>query len=237
MKYFIYSLITITICLLIQTNAFAQDEETRVPTKYKYAVKFSPLSLLPLPLPSMQLGLEHKLKNERHAFQHELGALFPYPYHLFNNNFKRMGGFRATSGYRYYLNKPTHRFNFFTSAQYRLQYESWDLESWFSRDGGSYRQLIDYKKRVMSHGALALIGGNKKARYSNFLFEWEIGFGVKSRTVFNRGLPSDIVINNFDEGDFFPLLSDLFNPTNREDSNTNIIPLVHCALKFGFVIP
>lgn len=237
MKLPIYSFVTIFFCILMQANALGQDIEEETPfVGHRYAAKFSPFSLLPFPIASLQFGFEHKLKNQRHAFHHEIGALLPFPYYLNDGDFQGMGGFRAVSAYRYYINKPTTRFNFFTSSQYRLQYESWTLNDWFDRHDGSYRQLYNYKKKVMSHGFVATIGGNKKARYSNFFFEWEMGFGVKSRTTFNRGVPSDATISEFN-GAFFPLLDRIFTPTSAENEETIILPIILAAIRFGVVIP
>jgi hypothetical protein len=157
--------------LLIYLPSNAQEDDAFLEeasyTPPKMELKFSPLSILPLPISSIQFAFEHRLKNPRRTFQHELGILRPFPHHLINQgDVNKMGGFRWRTGYRYYLNEPRPKTNFFISGQYHTQYEQWNLTDWFDRFDGAFEQQFTYNKRVMSHGLLATAGFNLKAKRS-----------------------------------------------------------------------
>ena len=207
------------------------EEASYVPPKME--LKFSPLSILPLPISSIQFAFEHRLKNPRRAFQHELGILRPFPYHLINqNDVNKMGGFRWRTGYRYYLNEPRPKTNFFISGQYHTQFEQWNLTNWFDRFDGAYRQQFTYNKRVMSHGLLATTGFNLKAKRSRFGFELSASAGAKIRTVFNQNIPDDAT----GQSNNVIATNNQFAPQESEEATSNILPVVHLSVKLGFVI-
>lgn len=236
MKNNLILLLLLMVFLLTRFSSYSQEElvgeDIYVPPKME--LKFSPLSILPLPISSIQFAFEHRLKNNRRSLQHELGILRPFPYHLINDNtVNNMGGFRWRTGYRYYLNNPRPKSNFFVSGQYHTQYEKWNLTNWVDRLDGAFEQKYTYNKQVMSHGLLATAGFNLKARNSRFGFELSASAGAKTRTVFNQNLPDDVIGLNENNNNLF---GNQFTPHEAEEATTNVHPVVHLSVKLGFVI-
>jgi len=245
MKYLL-QFILLSICLLVSYSCLAQTEESPPPKEldklfggYAYPkmdLKFSPFSLMPLPLSSFQFAFEHRLKKPQHAFEHELGILMPYPYNANDNNtaFHRLAGFRWRTGYRYYFNEPSSGTNWFISPKYHFQYEIWNVSSWFERDGGAFQQFYKYDKQVISHGYLGTIGFNLRGKNNPITFELSTSIGAKSRKVINKDIPDDArpFANDF----FFIPLASQFNPIDSEITETTILPVMHFSLKVGVVL-
>jgi hypothetical protein len=197
----------------------------------KMALKFSPTSLYPLVNPSLQFAFEHRFEETR-AMQYELGVLLPYDIQFFER--LEGGGFRARVEYRKYLSEISRTGNFFIGGQYLFQEEFRPMSDWIWRADGGYEEFFEYKKNVMSHGALFVVGSNRTGRNGRrFLFEWSTAIGLRARTVFNNGLPSDATI----ESDaFFPFLEAMVNINSSEPAGTLIIPTMQFSLKFGAVL-
>ncbi len=222
--------------LFIRLFAFGQSNDTDtlenevIPAKLE--LKYAPFEMLPLPLPSFQWGIEHRLENPRHSFLHELGWLFPFPHNLFNSEYQDMQGIRLRSGYRHYLVEPRLGFNFYVSGTYTSQFETWDLQDWFDIDNGAYQRFFDYRKNVWSNGLVASVGSYRVGKFRKMSAEWELGIGGRVRSVFNKDVPSGATGTNVTNNPF----ANQFNPTEAERSISTFSPIFLFTFRMGFIL-
>ncbi len=211
----------------IETYDGEAIDSFRIP---KMTLLISPTSFLPLPLGAIQFGFEHRFDSPKNAMHHELGIF--HPMNLSYQSYYDLLGFRIRSGYRRYLPKPRRKGNLFVGTQYFFQYESWDLDGWFDRLGNSYQEYFIYEKKVVSNGLLAIFGGNRIAsKGRRFLIDWQVGLGMKYRTVDNKGVPDDA--EAVDERDF---LINVFLSDENEESGSLFLPTGHISFKFGYIL-
>ena len=95
----LFQIIIIIPFLLFHLSSNAQKDSLNIETVDAYTpskieLKFSPLSIFPLPTSSLQFALEHKLKNPQNALQHEIGYLRPFPHNILNSQYKNRNGLR-----------------------------------------------------------------------------------------------------------------------------------------------
>ncbi len=203
----------------------------------KVSIKYSPLSIVPMPLSSIQFAVEYRLK-EQNSIQGEIGAIIPFPYYLTANNlfgpsnFRSLNGLRLRGEYRFYRKGPQRKFNLFMGPQYFNQQEYWKLYDSFSRDNGNFFERLTYKKRVISNSFLFVFGGNRVGNNaSRFISEWSVGAGIRLRSIFNADIPSDVDIFSFPS----PFI-DAWNPIGYEQEGTYVLPSVQFALRFGGIV-
>ncbi len=205
----------------VDKNAFRTPE---------MSIFFTPTSMIPFPLSSLQFAFEKRFSNPKNAIHADLGYLLPLNPDTYSGPHD-MFGFRLRAAYRRYLVEPRRIGNFFISGQYFYQLESWNATGWFEFLDGEYRQQFDYTKNVSSNGLFVLFGAQRVGKYeSRFTMDWQVGLGARARTVVNKGVPEDG--DAIDNGDFLTI----FRLDDTENEKTQILPAFHTTFKIGYII-
>jgi len=149
--------------MLILQPVIAQEEgeeETSPFPVYRYPavfIKFSPLALMELPNPSLQVAVEYRIGWPMYL-QHELGWIMPMPGNTFFEEGNGFGGGKFKTEFRYYLEDeqgdnflPRRTYVAF-EGMYRVRV--FHREGWETMNNGSFSQwlvLEQYRHQAAFH--------------------------------------------------------------------------------------
>ncbi len=160
-------------------------------TRPQLAVTFVPTAFLNY-TPGIQFGVEIATKAEQ-SLNFEIGYLS-----LFDGRSESFKGYRWVGEYRFYnplKNKPK-RYNSYIGGQIHLKQTFLSGLGLFSRDNGSYTQMLDYRVTNTTSNALVVIGELFPIKKRWFL---DIAFraGIRFLDVRFKDVPTDAeIINN-----------------------------------------
>jgi hypothetical protein len=187
-----------------------------------YVVKLSPLALLELPHPSLQVAVEYRIAPHT-SLQHELGWLPPFPGSGLFDNGSHSFGFKAKSEARYYFEEIAHTYN-----RKQLQYLAFEVlyrsriirqESWYRFNGGSFSQWLEadqYRNQMAFHFKY---GRQIAFPRNDFIFmDYYAGLGLR------RYFARQQIVTQELHG----------TPDNLRDSYNFILPSLTLGLKIGF---
>ena len=221
----------IVLFLFLFCPLLLKGQETEEKEKFNPSpiLKFSFLSLLLDPLPSLQFAVEHKIAR-RHSLQHELGYVAPL---LHGNSYnsstgKNLNGIRIRNEYRYYITPDESGLGgFYCAPEILLIFLSYQKTGTFGQRceepfDCAYFERKDYEVRKQVYAFHPKIGYQWVSR--RFVIELYGGLGIRK-----------VRIQHLDNPGFRGWNEDGYNWFDKGEGKYDL-PSMSFGMKIGFLL-
>lgn len=191
-KKFLFSICLVLICINIVNG---QDTLIKAENPFPKAIfTFSPLNLINIRVPAVQVGIEYPISNYL-SIQQEVGYIFRNNQNSNQaNQFLRKRGLRIRTELRYYYSGLDDEDNYkdYFGFQFRYWKFSSPMESQFFREGGQYQQRLSFDITQSAIGGGVSYGSNIISK-RNLVLDAGASAGLIYFNNSPNGIPEDAI--------------------------------------------